>query len=185
MLTTPFMPPALVPELTTDRLLMREFRQEDLAEFAAMHQDPAFYRYLGGKPLSEEDTWRRLLTHQGHWALLGYGYWAVEERATGRFSGAVGFAELHRDLSPSIAGVPEAGWVLAPRLHGQGVGTEALTAALAWADTHLPGPRTACLIDPDNLPSQRLAAHFGYRETARPDYHGRPIVLLERGRTMA
>ena len=180
MLTTPFIPSALVPELTTDRLLMRGFRQEDLTEFAALHQDPAFYRYLGGKPISEEDTWRRLLTHQGHWALLGYGYWAVEERATGRFSGAVGFAELQRGLTPSITGVPEAGWVLAPRLHGQGVGTEALTAALAWADTRLASPRTVCLIDPDNTPSQRLAAHFGYREAARPDYHGSPIVLLER-----
>lgn len=175
-----FQPPHLVPELATSRLLLRGFRAEDLAEFTALHQNPDFYRHLGGQPLSKEDTWRRLLTQLGHWALRGYGYWALEERATGRFCGAVGLAEYQRGLTPSIDGLPEAGWVLAPRLHGQGYAAEAVQAALTWADAHLAAPRTVCIINPENEPSLRLAARFGYRETARPTYHGQPIVLLER-----
>lgn len=175
-----FTPPTLVPALQTERLLLRAFRREDLPGFTALHQQPEFYRHLGGKPLSEEDTWRRILTQLGHWALLGYGYWALEERATGRFCGAVGLAEYQRGLTPSIDGVPEAGWVLDPRLHGQGYAAEAVTAALAWADAHLAAPRTVCIIDPENAPSLRLAARYGYREIARPTYHNEPIVLLER-----
>ncbi|SDY04344.1 GNAT family N-acetyltransferase [Hymenobacter psychrophilus] len=180
MLLPSFLPPVLVPELGTSRLLLRAFRAEDLPGFTALHQNPDFYRHLGGQPLSEEDTWRRILTQLGHWALLGYGYWALEERATGRFCGAVGLAEYQRGLTPSIDGLPEAGWVLDPRLHGQGYAAEAVTAALAWADAHLAAPRTVCIIDPENGPSLRLAARFGYREIARPTYHHKPIVLLER-----
>lgn len=180
MPTPHFTPLALAPELRTERLLLRAFRLEDLPEYTALHQDPNFYRYLGGKPHSEEDTWRRMLTIIGQWALLGYGYWALEEHATGRFCGTVGLAEYHRDLTPSIADVPEAGWVLAPRLHGQGYAAEAVTAVLAWADAHLAAPRTVCIIDPENAPSLRLAGRFGYREIARPIYHDKPIVLLER-----
>ena len=175
-----FIPPTLVPELHTERLLLRAFRPQDLPAFTALHQQPEFYRHLGGKPLSEEDTWRRLLTQIGHWTLLGYGYWALEERATGRFCGAVGLAEYHRGLTPSIDGIPEAGWVLDPRLHGQGYAAEAVRAVLAWADANLSVPRTVCIIDPENEPSLRLAARFGYREIARPTYHNEPIVLLER-----
>lgn len=176
----PLPPTETIPTLSTDRLLLRSFRPEDATEFAALHQDPAFYRFLGGKPHSAEDVWRRMLSHRGHWSWLGYGYWAVEEKATGRFSGAVGFAELHRDLTPSIAGVPEAGWVLAPRLHRGGYGTEAVAAIMAWGDAHFGNSPTVCIIDPDNVASLALAAKFGYQEIARPIYHDAPIVLLER-----
>ena len=72
-----------------------------------------------------------MLCHRGHWDWLGYGYWALEERATGRFCGAVSFTELHRDLTPSIASVPETDWVLTPQLHSRGIGTEAVTAIMA------------------------------------------------------
>ena len=72
--------------------------------------------------------------------------------------------------------------MLAPRLHGRGYTRQALAAALAWADAHLPAPRTACLIGPDNAASRRLAHHFGYREYARTPYHGEDVLLLERPR---
>ncbi|ALD21353.1 GNAT family N-acetyltransferase [Hymenobacter sp. DG25A] len=173
-------PAPLVPLLETTDLLLRGPQPTDLPEGAAMHQDPAFYRFLGGKPHSEEDVWRRMLSHMGHWAMLGYGSWSIEEKASGRFVGTVGFFDVQRDLTPSIKGTPEAGWVLAPRLHGRGYASQALQAALAWADEHLPAPRTTCIIDPGNNASLRLAHKFGYHEYARALYHGEEIVLLER-----
>ena len=170
----------IVPRLETPDLLLRGHLLQDLPEFAAMGTEPAYYRYLGGKPLDEESCWRRMLTQHGHWALLGYGYWAVEEKATGRFVGSVGFADLQRDLAPSLKGLPEAGWVLAPRVHGRGYASQAVQAALAWADHHLAAPRLACIIDPGNEASLRLAHKFGFREFARAPYYGEPVVLLER-----
>ena len=169
-----------IPVLETERLLLRGHRREDLSEYAAMWTDPAFFRYLGGKPLSEEDVWRKMLCQQGHWSLAGYGYWAVEEKSTGRFIGCVGFSDFYRDLTPSIKGIPEVGWVLAPRVHGQGYATEAVQAALTWAEQLFQWPQTACIIDPENVASLAVARKFGYRELAHTTYRGEPIVVLSR-----
>ncbi|MBC8085595.1 MAG: GNAT family N-acetyltransferase [Hymenobacter sp.] len=169
-----------VPVLETPRMLLRGHQPADLSEYAAMWADPAFFRYLGGKPLSEEEVWRKMLAQQGHWLLLGYGFWAVEEKSTGRFIGCVGFSDYNRDLTPSIKGIPEIGWVLVPRLHGQGYATEAIRAALAWGVAHFRTPQTVCIIDPDNVASLGVARKFGYQELARPMYKGHPIVLLSR-----
>ena len=162
--------PIQIPTLETERLRLRGYQLADLAEFAAMWTEPSFYRFLGGKPQSEEDAWRRLMGLPGHWALMGYGYWAVEEKSTGRFIGNVGFSDYHRDMTPSIKGIPEIGWVLAPRVHGLGYATEAVRAALAWGDEHFTQERTVCIIDPENTPSLRVAQKFGYQEQARTIY---------------
>ncbi|MDF7811528.1 GNAT family N-acetyltransferase [Hymenobacter sp. YC55] len=174
--------PALTqaPVLETERLVLRGYRPDDLAEFAAMHRDPKFYRYLGGQPISREESWRRILTQQGHWTLMGFGYWAVEEKSTGKFIGSVGFADFNRDIKPSISGVPEIGWVLAPRVHGMGYATEAVRAVLAWGNRHFQTKETVCIIDSDNVPSLRVAQKFGYQEVARTTYKEQPIVILAR-----
>jgi RimJ/RimL family protein N-acetyltransferase len=171
-----------VPVLETERLLLRGYRPDDLLEFAAMSADPDFYRYLGGQPISREEAWRRILTQQGHWALMGFGFWAVEEKSTTRFIGSVGFADFNRDIKPCISGVPEIGWALAPRVHGQGYATEAVRAALAWGNRHFQSNETVCIIDSDNLPSLRVAEKFGYQETARTTYKEQPIVVFTRQR---
>ncbi|MDJ0364096.1 GNAT family N-acetyltransferase [Hymenobacter sp. H14-R3] len=169
-----------IPVLETARLRLRANYAADLEGFTAMWQQPEFYNYLGAKPLSEEEVWTKLLRHLGLWPLCGYGYWAVEEKATGRFIGAVGFGEWQRALTPSLKGYPEVGWVLAPHTHGQGYATEAARAALAWGDAHFAQPRTVCVIAPANAPSLRLAAKLGYQEFSRALYKGNAIVLLER-----
>jgi RimJ/RimL family protein N-acetyltransferase len=169
-----------VPVLETARLILRGYKPSDFDAQLAMGQELEFYRYLSPGPMSAEDVWTRLLRNIGHWTLMGYGFWAVEEKATGRFIGSIGMADFKRDLTPALGTAPEFGWVLAPDTHGQGYATEGLTAALAWGDAHFNGARTVCIIDPDNVNSLRVAAKFGYREYARSTYHDKPIVLLER-----
>ncbi len=169
-----------IPVLETTRLRLRGHYPTDLTASLAMWQEPAFYQYLGGQPLPEEEVWTKMLRHLGIWALCGYGFWAVEEKTTGHFIGVVGFGDWQRAITPSLKGFPEVGWVFAPGTHGQGYATEAAQAALAWADTHLDQPRTVCLIHPDNQPSLRLAAKCGYQEFSRTQYKGQPGVLLER-----
>jgi RimJ/RimL family protein N-acetyltransferase len=122
----------------------------------------------------------RILRYAGLWSLLGYGYWAVEERASSKFVGDVGLADFHRELIPSIDGIPEAGWVLDPAFYGRGYATEALRAALAWADVNVSSDRTACIVAPENGASIRVAEKTGYVEAARTTYHGAPTILLMR-----
>ncbi|WP_345234947.1 GNAT family N-acetyltransferase [Hymenobacter saemangeumensis] len=168
------------PVLETERLCLRGYQLADLDAYLAIWQAPAFYRYLSPRPMVEEEVWTMMLRSVGHWALQGFGFWAVEEKASGRFIGAVGFADGKRHIEPSIKGVPEIGWVLAAAAHGQGYASEAVAAALAWGDQHFGGARTVCIMDPDNLASRRVAEKFGYREFARTTYKGEPTLMMER-----
>jgi RimJ/RimL family protein N-acetyltransferase len=165
------------PVLETERLSLRGHELGDFAECAAMWADPAVVRHVGGQPFSPQDVWTKLLRYVGHWQLLGYGYWVVRERASGRFVGEVGFADFKRALVPSLDGAPEAGWVLASWAHGRGLATEAVMGALAWGDAKFGTSRTACIIHAENLASIRVAAKCGYRESTRTTYMGQPTIV--------
>ena len=169
-----------IPVIETARLRLRGHYPSDLAPFVAMWQEPRFYQHLAGRPLPEEEVWTKMLRHAGVWQLCGYGFWAIEEKATGHFIGAVGFGEWQRTITPSLKGSPEVGWVLAPHTHGRGYALEAAAAALAWGDANLPVARTVCIVDVGNAASLRLAAKVGYQEIDRVLYKDIPVVLLER-----
>ena len=80
-----------IPTLTTERLLLRAFRLRDFDAYADIVADPEVTRFLGdGRPVSRADAWRQIAFILGHWELLGYGLWAVEERATGALVGITG-----------------------------------------------------------------------------------------------
>ncbi|WP_201979637.1 GNAT family N-acetyltransferase [Hymenobacter rubidus] len=168
------------PVLETSRLRLRGFRADDFEAWFAMSRLPAYHRYFGPEPMPREEVWKLLLRSAGHWVIMGFGFWAVEEKASGRFVGGIGFLSLHRDLEPPLGNAPEIGWVLDPAIHGLGYATEGVAAVLAWGRQHFGPVRTVCIIHPDNVPSLRVAAKFGYHEYARTTYHGAPIVLLER-----
>jgi RimJ/RimL family protein N-acetyltransferase len=172
-----------IPELDTERLLLRAHRREDFADCAAMWADPEVVRFIGGKPSTGEQSWARLLRYLGHWTVMGYGFWAIEERRSGRFVGELGFADFRRDITPGLEGTPEAGWALAPWAHGQGYATEALRAALGWGDMHLPASKTLCLITEGHAASVRVAHKCGYEEFRRQDYLGDRVILLGRRRS--
>ena len=169
-----------VPILETGRLRLRGHRLADFADCAAMWADPNVTRHIGGKPFSQEEVWARLLRYVGHWALLGFGYWAIEEKATCEFVGETGYGYFKRDIKPSLEDTPELGWALASRVHGKGYATEAVRAAIIWGDVHFGGTRTTCLIHPENLASIRVAEKCGYREFHRATYKDHATLLFER-----
>ena len=112
--------------------------------------------------------------------MLGYGYWAVEEKLSGRYVGELGFADFKRDIQPSIAGMPELGWALVPRVHGKGFATEALRAVVAWGDNHFGLMRTVCIIRRDNHASFRVAEKLGYEILVNSESDGASIAILSR-----
>ena len=168
------------PVIETDRLRLRGHRTDDFDASAALWGDPAVTRFIGGKPSTREEVWARLLRYAGHWALLGFGYWVVEDKADGCFAGEIGFADFKRDIEPSLDGLPEMGWVLSPRVHGRGYATEAVAAALAWGDARFGGAPTACIIDPENLASVRVAHKNAFQEWARTTYKGSETTIFRR-----
>jgi RimJ/RimL family protein N-acetyltransferase len=167
-----------IPLLDTERLRLRGHRVEDFPAYAAMWADERVTRYTTSHSLSEEDIWARFLRGAGHWAMLGFGYWAVEEKATGSFVGELGFGDFKRDLQPSFRGLPEMGWIFSPAVHGKGYAAEAVRVALAWGNQRFAPTRPVCLIAPENEPSIRLAEKTGFREFGRATYKGGPAVLF-------
>jgi RimJ/RimL family protein N-acetyltransferase len=170
----------VAPILETPRLRLRGYRAGDLdAQWASM-TDPQVVRFLGGVPQSREETWRKILGSPGLWALLGYGYWVAERREDGAYLGQIGFADFKRDMTPSIENIPEMGWIMAPQAQGQGYATEAVLAALAWADGALGGGEIVAIISHDNAASIRIAEKGGFSRREDAVYKGEPILLFRR-----
>ncbi|MFD1611344.1 GNAT family N-acetyltransferase [Sphingomonas tabacisoli] len=168
------------PEIRTERLRLRPHRREDAGHVATLWQDPVVVHHFGGQPVPAEDCWNRLLRYVGHWAVNGFGLWAVEELESGQFIGDVGLFEGRRGLGERFDGAPEAGWVLLPIGHGKGYAREAMNAALRWGESEHGWSRTVCMIDPDNAPSIRTAEGIGYALFDRQAYRGKDLLLLER-----
>lgn len=169
------------PTLTTDRLILRPHRVEDFTACRALWADPQVVRFIGGVPLDEQAVWFRILRYTGMWALLGYGMWAIEDRARGVLLGEAGLLSAHRGLA-ELEGVPEAGWVLGPDAWGQGIATEAMTAILHWADQGLDAPSIRCIIAPDNGGSIKVAEKLGFSALADASLHGVPTRVFDRPR---
>ncbi|MCU0683877.1 MAG: GNAT family N-acetyltransferase [Polyangiaceae bacterium] len=167
-----------VPLVETERLLLRGHRLDDFEPLAALWTDASITRQIGLPPSTRGDSWGRLLRYVGHWTLLGYGFWAIEEKASGRYAGEIGFADFQRALTPPVSDAPEMGWVLAPWAQGRGYASEAARAAFRWGAAHFGPVTTRCLIDPTNLASIRVAETCGFRDTGRPAWEGAATMLF-------
>jgi len=161
-----------IPELTTERLLLRGFRTEDLDAYAEMMAHPDVVRYLGpGVPLSRADAWRQMAMLIGHWALRGYGVWAVEEQATGRFLGRIGC--MNQEGFPAF----EIAYTLGPWAWGKGFAREGAAAALEFARHVLKHPEITSIIRPANTASIRVATALGAVPGETVEFFDAPSVL--------
>lgn len=154
----------IAPTLVTDRLSIEPMALAHWEEYAAAWADPRMTEFIGGDPRNRNLSWGKMLQGIGLWSLFGYGYWSFVERASGKFVGNGGLAQLERGI-PELEGYPEAGWAFAPDAWGKGYATEAMAAILAWADVAKLG-EIRCIIDPGNAASHNVAAKLGFEKFA-------------------
>lgn len=173
-------PARSAPILETPRLILRAHEAGDLDAVAAMWSDPRVVRHITGTPSTREESWGRMLRYAGLWPLKGYGYWAVVEKVSGRFAGDVGLADFAREVDPPQSIAPEAGWAITPDAQGKGYATEAMLAALAWADAHLDRPHSYCILDAENKASVKVAEKCGYHPFAAITHKTWPTTLYRR-----
>jgi RimJ/RimL family protein N-acetyltransferase len=170
-----------VPVLETPRLILRGHRREDFDAMVAIWQDPVVIHHFHVDTFSREDIWGRLQRNLGMWAASGYGMWAIEDKATGAYAGVAGVFDVKRELTPPVPdGMPEAGWVFAQRFHGKGYATEAMHAALQWADAALGHPAMFAILAPENTASIRVAEKCGFKPWYDTTYHDHSTAVLQR-----
>ncbi len=160
---------SLVPRLDTERLCLRGFEPSDFEPYAAMMADPEVTRYLGdGQPLARADAWRQLAFLSGHWALRGFGVWAVEERSTGELVGRIGC--LEPEGWPGF----EVAYTLTRHAWGRGYAREGVAAALAYARETLGRTDIISIIRPQNVASIRVACALGATRDGTVEFFGGP-----------
>ena len=161
-----------IPQLTTDRLLLREFRPVDFESYAEMMAHPEVGRFLmDGRPLTRSEAWRQMAMFIGHWALRGYGLWAVEERATRRFIGRIGC------LEPEGFPAFEIAYTLTASAWGRGYAREGAAAALRYAREVLGRRDIASIIRPANTASIRVAQSLGAVAGETVEFFGAPSIV--------
>jgi RimJ/RimL family protein N-acetyltransferase len=153
--------------IETERLILRPWNLDDFDALAEFYADGSNAKYVGGVK-DNDQAWRALALHIGHWHLMGFGYWAVDEKASGEFVGCVG-------LWQSV-GWPELelGYWLVAKHQGKGFALEAAQRCKTYAQNDLNAASLVSYIDSANTPSIKLAEKMSasYEET---------IELLEHG----
>jgi RimJ/RimL family protein N-acetyltransferase len=150
------MPIDLVIE--TERLLLRRWRDADVAPNTEMLADPDSARFItpDGKPVVDAFVgWRNAAIMAGHWALHGFGLFVVEEKQTGRYVGRVG------PWFPASWPGLEVGWGIAKGFRGKGYAVEAAAASIDWTFATFEIDKIVHIIRPENVASQNVARRLG------------------------
>jgi RimJ/RimL family protein N-acetyltransferase len=153
-------------ELRTERLLLRPWRDADLEPWAAMNADPEVREHLG-EVMTREQSDGSVRAFQAEFAERGYGWWAVEVRATGEFVGFAGLDAVDEEMP--FDGV-EVGWRLARSAWGHGYATEAALACLGFGFEELGLSEILALTTVGNTRSQAVMRRIGMDHDPADDF---------------
>lgn len=159
--------------IRTPRLVLRRWREADVAPMTAINSDPEVMRWIrdGSVHDGQEQTRSTIARWEREWETEGFGLFAVEVRATGELAGFTGLSVPH--FLPEVLPAVEIGWRLGRSFWGQGLATEAARAALdfAFADRGL--ERVVSIAQVGNDASERIMDKLGMRverSTVHPHY---------------
>ncbi|CAB4364489.1 MAG: GNAT family N-acetyltransferase [Actinobacteria bacterium] len=157
----------MTPEVRTDRLLLRGWRETDKLPYSILNADPEVMRHFPSM-LSAQQSDEMVDRMARAWATHGFGLWAVERLDTHAFIGFVGLSR------PSWASTPcvEIGWRLAHQHWGNGFAPEAARAALAFGFDHvvLPDYEIVSFTTTRNVKSQRVMQKIGMRNDPEREF---------------
>ncbi|MFE9248633.1 GNAT family N-acetyltransferase [Streptomyces sp. NPDC007088] len=158
--------PGAPRELRTERLLLRGWRESDLGPWAALNADPEVRAYFP-EVLDRAQSEASAAEFQRQLLARGWGWWAVEVRATGEFIGFAGLDPVDEEVP--FDGV-EAGWRLTRSAWGHGYATEAARAVLAFGFEELGLPEILALCAAGNLRSRAVMERLGMERDPAEDF---------------
>ncbi len=153
--------------ISTPRLILRPWRESDLAPFAALSADPAVMQFFPSLLTAKEsDAWVSRAVR--HLADHGFGPWAVEAPGVAPFIGVVGLLVVGfaADFTPAV----EVLWRLARPHWGQGFATEAAHAAIQDGFNRIGITEVVAFTALPNVPSQRVMERLGMTRSGEFDH---------------
>jgi RimJ/RimL family protein N-acetyltransferase len=165
----------MVPrEVTTARLLLRQWRDEDVEPLFEIYLQPEYLATMPAKSLDE--TREQVARFRRAWKDDGYCQWAACDLATGRLIGRIGML-CHHDWPLVDRPVPEVGWVLHRDFWGRGLATEGGRAGVdAWRRSLPDEPRLYSFTTPDNRRSRAVMERLGLTHHGKAHWHGYDVV---------
>lgn len=164
----------LPAELSTERLLLRQFRPDDAEALAEIYAQPEYLEHM--PPLDLDGTRAQIERLTRMWDEDGLGQWAAEELEGGRLIGRIGILR-HHDWPLEPLDPAEVGWVLHRDWWGRGLATEGGRASLECWRELLPGePRLHSFTVPGNLRSRAVMERLGLTYRGRTTWRGYDIV---------
>jgi RimJ/RimL family protein N-acetyltransferase len=159
----------LIPlELRTERLLLRQWREEDAEPLAEIHAHPGYLETM--RLLDLDQTRTQILQFTVQWQEEGFSLWAVEELESGCVVGRIGLMRHHDwPLAPDPV---EVGWALHPDWWGRGLATEGGRAAIECWRKHLDDPQLISITRPDNRRSRAVMERLGLTLRGEVEWHG-------------
>lgn len=150
----------------TERLILRQFNDEDWKDLHEYYSSEEATRYTVGRAFSEGESWRIMSAMLGHWVLRGYGPYALEEKSSSKVIGTAGF------WYPNDWPSPEIKWALAPVFWGKGYASEAARALQRIGLEYMPEISLISLIAKENHASIKLALAVGACFDREIDFRG-------------
>lgn len=162
-------------KMETDRLVLRQWKKEDYKPYSDLCSDAHVMRYFVN-PLSREESNKQANKIQSLILDKGWGFWAVELKATGDFIGFVGLHSQDADSGFPDAPFIEIGWRLSSGFWGFGYAPEAAEKALQFAFEEIDVPAVYAFTTLQNIPSQRVMMKLGMVNTNRDFSHPGIVV---------
>ena len=153
--------------IETDRLVLRRWRDDDHAPFAALNADPAVMEHMpAALDRAASDALVRRI--EAHFDEHGYGLWAVEVKDGDPFVGFVGLSTV--DFAAPFAPAVEIGWRLARGAWGHGYATEGARRALAYAFEQAGLDEVVSFTVPQNARSRAVMVRLGMTHDTSDDF---------------
>jgi RimJ/RimL family protein N-acetyltransferase len=156
-----------VPTLETARLLLRDWRDEDVEPYVQMNADSRVTEFFA-QPYSRERSEANAKTIRASLAADGYGWWAVEIRGGAPFAGLIALTAV--PFRAPFTPAKEIGWRFASKYWGRGYATEAARAALDFAFRELDWREVVAFTAVPNVRSRRVMERLGMTHDSRDDF---------------
>ena len=154
-------------EIMTDRLILRQFRKDDLDAYAKIMGDREVGRWFPkGDGYTPEESEKSLKAILKHWAEHGFGIWAIIDKANGVLIGRCGLNLINKTSEVEVD------FVVTPNSWGNGYATEAARTALACGFQNLKLQNIIALAKPENTASRRVIEKIGMQFIRNAEYWG-------------